>query len=92
MKIITNKMLKGACPSQRRLFRKVFPDGAPVTLAAARKAEKAGLAVTWAAYLLPVPLYYEFLAKYKQPSICDKYRAKNIRLLISMLQKAKEEK
>lgn len=35
----------GACSWQRKEFRKVFPDGAPVTVAALRKAKKAALDV-----------------------------------------------
>ena len=65
MKLITNAMLKGACEDQRKLFRKVFPDGAPITVAAARKAQKAGLDVLWLVNILPSPLYAEYLAKCK---------------------------
>jgi hypothetical protein len=65
MKRITVTMLRGACNDQRKLFRKTFPDGAPVTLAAARKALKAGLAVFWMCTLLPKSLYDEYYAKCK---------------------------
>ena len=43
MKRITLKHLRGACPDQRRLFRRTFPKGAPITKAAVNKALKAGL-------------------------------------------------
>ena len=65
MKLITNAMLKGACEDQRKLFRKVFPDGAPITVAAARKAQKAGLDVLWLVNILPSPLDDEYRAKCK---------------------------
>jgi hypothetical protein len=65
VKLITNAMLRGACRDQRKLFRKTFPNGAPVTIAAARKAQKAGLDVLWACNLLPEPLFYEYYAKRK---------------------------
>jgi hypothetical protein len=42
----------GACPEQVKLFRKTFPKGAPLTLASARKARKAGLDLSWCANLL----------------------------------------
>ena len=53
---ITLTQLKGACPEQRALFRRVFPKGAPVDEATALKAVAAGLDVYWlAARLLPAP-------------------------------------
>ena len=74
MTLITNSMLKGACHSQRKLFRKLFPDGAPITMAAARKAQRAGLDVLWFVYILPKPLYDEYYAKCKP--LNDEYWAK----------------
>ena len=65
MKIITNTMLRGACHEQRVLFKRTFPDGAPVTVAAARKARKVGLDVSWLSRLLPKPLDADYLAKCK---------------------------
>jgi hypothetical protein len=88
MKIITNAMLKGACTDQRRLFRKIFPDGAPVTVAAAMKAHKVGINVLWVSRLLPKPLRDEYCAKRKP--LDDEYWAKRISLLISMLRKVEE--
>ena len=49
---ITLKHLRGACSKQRALFRQTFPEGAPVTLVAARKAVAAGLDVSWLARFL----------------------------------------
>lgn len=60
MKLITASMLKGACREQRELFKSTFPDGAPVTVAATRKARKAGLDVSWLVRLLPSPLYKQY--------------------------------
>ena len=74
MKLITNSMLKGACHEQRKLFRKLFPDGAPITMAAARKAQKAGLNVLWLVNILPKPLNDEYEAKCKP--LNDEYWAK----------------
>ena len=74
MTLITNSMLKGACHEQRKLFREIFPGGAPVTMAAARKAQKAGLDVLWLVHILPKPLYDEYDAKCKP--LYDEYCAK----------------
>jgi hypothetical protein len=99
MKLITVSMLRGACRSQRALFRKTFPDGAPVTMSAARKAERAGLDVLWLIELLPNPLdddywakrkslYADYEAKYKP--LDDDYEAKRIKLLLTYLRKVPE--
>jgi hypothetical protein len=74
MKLITESMLRGACRSQRALFLKTFPEGAPVTMEASRKARKAGLDVLWLANLLPNPLYDDYWAKFKP--LYDDYWAK----------------
>ena len=66
MTLITNSMLKGACHYQRKLFRKTFPDGAPITMVAARKAQKAGLNILWLLEILPNPMYDAYYAKRKQ--------------------------
>ena len=52
---ITAKLLEAhdACESQVVLFRKTFPRGTKVTLAAIAKARKVGLSVEWIAELLP---------------------------------------
>ena len=55
--ILTSRMLGGACPGQRRKFRKAFPEGAPVTLRGLQAAQRAGLDVWWAVSLLPIPAY-----------------------------------
>jgi hypothetical protein len=88
MKLITVSMLRGACRSQRALFRKTFPGGTPVTMAAARKAQKAGLDVLWLAEILPNPLYADYLAKRKP--LDDDYLAKRIKLLLAYLRKVPE--
>jgi hypothetical protein len=88
MKLITVSMLRGACRSQRALFRKTFPDGAPVTMSAARKAKEAGLDVLWLTNLLPKPLDADYWAKYKP--LNDDYWAKCIKLLITYLRKVPE--
>jgi hypothetical protein len=99
MKLITESMLRGACKSKRALFRKTFPDGAPVTMAAARKAQKAGLDVLWLDEILPEPLdadYYDkrtSLHDYyeaKRKPLADDYDAKCIKLLLASLRKAPE--
>jgi hypothetical protein len=99
MKLITVSMLRGACGSQHELFRKTFPDGAPVTMAAARKARKAGLDVLWLANLLPYPMYADYLAKRyllsadywaKRDLVYDDYWAKFIKLLLTYLRKVPE--
>ena len=41
-----------ACPEQVKLFRTMFPNGAPLTLAAWRKAQRVGLDCAWSANLL----------------------------------------
>jgi hypothetical protein len=74
MKLITVSMLRGACRSQRALFRKTFPDGAPVTMSAVRKAQNAGLDVLWLTNLLPKPLDDDYWAK-RKPLNAD-YEAK----------------
>jgi hypothetical protein len=74
MKLITVSMLRGACRSQRALFRKTFPDGAPVTMSAARKAKEAGLDILWLIELLPKPLDADYEAKRKP--LDDDYWAK----------------
>lgn len=52
---ITAKLLDthDACESQVAVFRKTFPRGTKVTLAAIAKARKVGLSVEWIAELLP---------------------------------------
>jgi hypothetical protein len=45
--------IKGACPKQRALFRKTFPEGAPISIESAEKALAAGLDVRWLIRLLP---------------------------------------
>jgi hypothetical protein len=87
MKLITVSMLRGACRSQRALFRKTFPEGAPVTMSAARKAKEAGLDVLWLANLLPKPLDDDYLAKRK--SLDDDYLAKRKPLYEDYLAKCK---
>ena len=77
MKLITSKMLKGACGDQKKLFDKLFPGGAPVTIAAAREASKAGLDVLWLVNILPKPLL-------------DEHEAKCKRLLVSLLRRVEE--
>ena len=49
MKKITYRMLqaRGACEDQVDLFRKTFPNGVVPSLAACRKAARAGLDLTW---------------------------------------------
>jgi hypothetical protein len=99
MKLITESMLRGACKSKRVLFRETFPDGAPVTMAAARKAQKAGLNVLWLAEILPEPLHADYYDKCtllhddylaKRTSLHDDYLAKRIKLLLACLRKAPE--
>ena len=54
-RLITARLLRarGACAEQVQVFREMFPQGTPVTLADCRKAVKAGLDFNWAAnYLL----------------------------------------
>lgn len=63
MKLVTDKMLPGACKKQRAKFRKMFPNGAPVTVAAARKAWRDGIRIFWAAKLLPNDLWSEYFDK-----------------------------
>ena len=96
MKLITSKMLKGACGDQKKLFGKLFPGGAPVTIAAARKASKAGLDVLWLVNILPKPLLDEYEAKCKPlfdeyyakcKPLLDEYEAKCMRLLVSLLRR-----
>jgi hypothetical protein len=74
MKKIMLRDLKGACTDQRKLFAKIFPNGAPVTMAAAMKAIKAGLDILWLIRLLPALLYADYRAKL-DPLYAD-YRAK----------------
>ena len=44
---ITTAMLKGACRRQRAIFRREWPNGAPITLASVRKTRRLGLDVEW---------------------------------------------
>jgi len=53
----------GRCRSQLRIFRKAWPDGAPVTVAAARKARKLGLNVQWLVHLLPPLMRAEYVVE-----------------------------
>jgi len=65
MKRLTAVRLRaaGARRPQLRIFRKAWPDGAPVTVAAARKARKLGLNVQWLGYLLPPLMRAEYVAE-----------------------------
>ena len=63
-----------ACPGQVDLFRQIFPQGAPLTLAALTKAEKAGLDIWWCQKLLTGKVNDDYLAKCK--SLYDDYEAK----------------
>jgi hypothetical protein len=99
MKLITVSMLRGACRSQRALFRKAFPEGAPVTMSAARKAKEAGLDVLWLANLLPKPLDDDYWAKRKsldddylakRKPLYEDYLAKCTKILITYLRKVPE--
>jgi len=57
---ITTKMLKdaGACADQTAIFKKAWPKGCVVTLAACRRAVRLGLDLGWAAkHLLPAPAW-----------------------------------
>ena len=62
MKRITHDMLKQAraCPGQRRKFKRVFPNGAPVSMRSITKAREAGLDVTFCAYFLKGPVLEEY--------------------------------
>ena len=73
MKLLTSRMLRGACEEQRRKFRELFPDGAPVTVRAAMRAHRAGLDVLWCVGLLPAPLDEQYLAARKP--LYDQYWA-----------------
>ena len=64
---ITDSLLKreGACPDQRKLFRKLYPRGANTTVASLRRAAEAGLSITWLERFIPAPArkaYYEATA------------------------------
>ena len=62
MDLITLDHLKRACPEQRELFQRVFPEGAEVTDANALCAVAAGLKIQWLARFLPArrrKAYYE---------------------------------
>jgi hypothetical protein len=85
MKKIMLSDLKGACKDQRKLFAKVFPDGAPVTLRAAEKAEKAGLDIFWLEGLLKGEVYDAYWAFLK--TMRDAYDASRKKPLISALRK-----
>ena len=50
--ILPLSQLKGACEKQVAIVRKLYPDGIPLTLAAARKLITAGVDIFWAERLL----------------------------------------
>lgn len=80
---ITADMLadKKACADQVETFRKLFPRGTPVTLAAAKRCVKAGLDLDWFAQaFLPPKAYADYLAK-RAPLLAD-YLAKRHTLLV----------
>lgn len=45
--VITLKHLRGACRSQRAIFKKEWPNGAALTIKNARRAAELGLDVSW---------------------------------------------
>lgn len=47
--VITIKMLRGACPQQRQIFRLEWPQGAEATLENVRRAQELGLDLEWGA-------------------------------------------
>ena len=51
-KVLPLSMLKGACPEQAAIVRRLYPDGVPITLKAARKLRAEGVDIWWAQHFL----------------------------------------
>lgn len=52
---------RGACESDMREFKRLFPDGAPVTLTTVRKLRTAGFGMNWLADKLSGPRWEAYL-------------------------------
>jgi hypothetical protein len=99
MKLITNDMLKDACPEQRHIFRKEWPNGAPVTIEAAMRAIELRLDISWLSRLLQEDLLAEYqqqraplLAEYQQQRafLGAEYHQQIARILIPLFCKQKD--
>ena len=68
----------GACDGWEPKFRELFPDGAPITLDAALKAQEADLDVLWVAVRLLRPIerrdFIIFTLRQRQPHIANLFR------------------
>jgi hypothetical protein len=90
MKVITNAMLGGACREQRAVFRKEWPDGAPVTVRAALRAVALGLDLEWlASKLFPSSLWAEY--ERQEAPLWAEYERQEARILVPLLRKVKVE-
>ena len=45
--MITLRMLRGACPRQKAIFKREWPDGAEATIENVRRAQELGLDLAW---------------------------------------------